>query len=68
MFGTKCRYKYVFAFQKIIQKLQIIFLLFPYPSYTDGTPDCFLQNGEQISFFWEFFCLDLREVFAVFRT
>ena len=26
------------------------------------------QNGEQISFFWEFFCLDLREIFAVSKA
>ena len=53
-------------------KFLIILPLLPYPSWvyfcTDCKRDCFFQNGGQISFFWEFFCSDLREIFADFKA
>ena len=69
MLRTKCLYKYVFTSQV---KVLIILPLLPYPSWvyfcTDCKRGCFFQSGWQISFFWEFFCSDLREIFADFKA
>ena len=37
-------------------------------SCTNCKPGYFSQNGEQISFFWGFFCLDFLGIFAVFKA
>ena len=63
-FPTHLESIYLFYFFNLL----LFFFLKLFFSCSDYRPGYIFQNGEQISFFWVFFCLDLCENFGVLKA
>ena len=66
-FPTHLESIYLFYFFNLLFYLLLFFFNYFF-SFSDYRPGYIFQNGEQISFFWVFFCLDLCENFVVLKA
>lgn len=66
-FPTHLESIYLFYFFNLLFYF-IFFFLIIFFSFSDYRPGYIFQNGEQISFFWVFFCSDLCENFVVLKA